>query len=257
MSATPLRFLPFSTSSPAEDLALEEAIHQCLEEGNSPNTWRVWQAVQPAVILGTGQESAKEARLDIARAEDVPVLRRHSGGGAVVIGPGALNFSAFYRLTDLPGSETIQGAMAGALKPIVELLAQWGIRPTAAGLSDLAVIGADGTLRKIAGNSQARKKRSVLVHGTILADPDWPRIARLLNFPSSVPDYRAGRDHRTFLTSLKENGAPAGLQSFSEGLFRTLASGIYMQAAPSDEELLRAKQLLDEKYSRSDWNLRR
>jgi len=252
-----MRLLSYTAKSAAEDLALEEAIHTSIEEGLSPNTWRVWQAARPALILGTGQESAKEAHLDAARAEEVPVLRRHSGGGAVVIGPGTLNFSAFFRIADMAGSETIQGATAGALKPVVDLLARWGVRATAAGLSDLAVIGADGTLRKVAGNSQARKKRTVLVHGTILADPDWNRIARLLNFPSSVPAYRAGRDHRSFLTSLKENGAPSDIQSFSEGLFQTLASGIYMQAAPSEDETLRAQRLLDEKYSRDEWNLRR
>src|SRR6185295_8870984 len=106
----------------ASDLALEEAIHVCVEENLSPNTWRLWQPARPAVILGTGQESAREANLETARAENVPVLRRHSGGGAVVIGPGAINFSAFYRFADLPGSETIRGAMLAGLKPVVETL---------------------------------------------------------------------------------------------------------------------------------------
>jgi lipoate---protein ligase len=252
-----MRLLLYTAPTPAEDLALEEAIHTCVEERLSPHTWRLWQAAAPAVILGTGQESAKEADLDRCREENVPVLRRHSGGGTVVIGPGAINFSVFFAVADLPGSDTIRGAMSAALKPVVELLTRWKMEACEAGLSDLAVKVSDGTLRKIAGNSQARKKVSVVVHGTMLADPDWARITRLLRFPSSVPDYRAGRDHRSFLTSLKENAAPHDLAAFSEGLRRHLPSGIYIDYAPREEERVRGARLLAEKYAASEWNFRR
>ncbi|HLX62635.1 MAG TPA: biotin/lipoate A/B protein ligase family protein [Planctomycetota bacterium] len=252
-----LRLLIFNAPNPAVDLALEEAIQLCVEEKASPNTWRLWQAVQPALILGTGQEHAREANLENVRAENVPLLRRHSGGGAVVIGPGVINYSAFYRFADLPGSETIRGAMYAALKPLTALLESWGLRVKEAGLSDLAVLGADGTLRKIAGNSQARKRRSVVVHGTLLADPDWARMERLLKFPSMPPEYRAGRGHRGFLTSLKECGVPFDFETFAQELAKHLPSDIMVERSPSADELKRAKQLLDEKYSRDEWNLRR
>ncbi len=252
-----LRLLLHTTPSTAEDLALEEAIQLCIEEDKSPNTWRLWQAATPAVILGTGQEAAREANLDAARAENSPVLRRHSGGGAVVIGPGAINFSAFFRLADLPGSETIRGAMHAALRPVVAMLEARGLRIKEAGYSDIAVLGADGTLRKIAGNSQARKRRSVVVHGTLLADPDWARIDRLLRFPSSVPDYRSGRGHREFLTSLKECGAPFAMGSFAGELAKFLPPETTEARTPTDDELLRVKILAVEKYGNDDWNFRR
>lgn len=252
-----MRFLIHTTGTPQEDLALEEALHQCVEEDASPNTWRVWQPSVPSVILGTGQECAIEAYRELARAENVPVLRRHSGGGAVLIGPGAFNFSAFYRFTDLPGSETIRGAMYAALAPLIKLLEHWGLVVRDAGYSDLAILSPDGTLRKIAGNSQARKRRSVVVHGTLLADPDWAQIERLLRFPSSIPDYRTGRGHREFLTSLKECNAPHTFKTFTDGLAVFLSSNTVAATAPSAEELKRAQVLLAEKYSRDEWHFRR
>ncbi|MCY3023086.1 MAG: biotin/lipoate A/B protein ligase family protein [Planctomycetota bacterium] len=252
-----MRFLLHTTPSPAEDLALEEAIHTCVEDGLSPNTWRVWQAAAPAVVLGTGQEAAKEVDLNAARAEQVPVLRRHSGGGAVLIGPGVVSYSAFYLLKDLPGSETIRGAMSAALRPVLQVLRTWGLQTCEAGLSDVAVAGGDGGLRKIAGNAQARKKKSAVVHGTLLADPDWGRIARLLRPPSSAPDYRAGRDHRAFLTSLREAGVPHELQPFADALARALQPAMPVEQAPSAEEQQRAARLLEEKYAQQEWNLRR
>ena len=251
-----IRFFTHTSVTPAADLALEEAIHHCVEEGLSPATWRIWQPSTPAVILGTGQESAREANLEIARSENVPVLRRHSGGGAVVIGPGTINFSAFHPFKHLPGSDTIRGAMYAALAPLIRLMEQWNLRINKAGYSDLAVLCADGTLRKIAGNSQARKRHSVVVHGTLLADPDWERIERLLHFPSSIPDYRAGRGHREFLTSLRECGAPFDLETFTAELAKQLPSDTITSGA-TEEEIRRADVLLNEKYTRDNWNFRR
>ena len=252
-----LRFLTHSCSTTKEDLALEEVLHLSVEEGKSPNTWRIWQAAVPSVIMGTGQEAALEVNLNVARGEHVPVLRRHSGGGAVVIGPGAINFSAFYRLKDLPGSETIRGAMYAALAPLIELLTKWKLEVRDAGYSDLAILSADGTLRKIAGNSQARKRMSVVVHGTLLADPDWEQIERLLRFPSSIPDYRVGRGHREFLTSLKECGAPHDFESLRRELISFLPAGSVTETSPNAEELERAHVLLGEKYGRDEWHFRR
>ncbi|HEY3320626.1 MAG TPA: biotin/lipoate A/B protein ligase family protein [Planctomycetota bacterium] len=251
-----MRLLCHTFPTPAEDLALEEALQLSVEEQLCPNTWRVWQAAAPAIILGTGQEAAREVNLEAAKNDGVAIIRRHSGGGAVVIGPGIINFSAFYVMADLPGSETIKGAMAAVLAPVMRVLASWGLESQMAGLSDLVVLNG-GTLRKIGGNAQARKRRSVAVHGTLLADPDWERIARLLPFPSAAPDYRAGREHRAFLSSLRECGAPYDLESFAKGLVLALQSDINKASEPLAQERARAEQLWTEKYNSAEWNFRR
>ena len=252
-----VRLLTHTAESPAADLALEEALHVCVEEDSSPDTWRLWSAREPAVILGTGQEAAREINLEAARSENIAVLRRHSGGGAVVIGPGTINFSAFFRVENLPGSQTIQGAMRAALATVISTLGAWKLNAQFAGLSDLAVLGPDGTLRKIAGNSQARKRRSVVVHGTLLADPNWSRIERLLSFPSSIPEYRAGRAHSAFLTSLKHCGAPFSFDEFRAEFAKHIPADIDETSAPEPAEIARAKILLAEKYNSLEWNLRR
>ncbi|MFH0939988.1 MAG: biotin/lipoate A/B protein ligase family protein [Planctomycetota bacterium] len=252
-----IRLLSYTAPSPAADLALEEAIHLAVESGSSQNTWRIWQARATAVILGTGQEAAKEVESAAAAKENVPVLRRHSGGGAVIIGPGIINYSAFYLLKDLPGTETIRGAMSAALQSVIKALSAWKLKIQEAGSSDLAVITHDGTLRKIAGNAQARKRISVMVHGTLLADPEWAQMTRLLRFPSKTPDYRAGREHRAFLTSLKENNAPCDLKQFAEGLTAALTCDKAIETLPTAAELVCVEQLMKEKYGNSAWNLRR
>ncbi|MCZ7647569.1 MAG: hypothetical protein M5U26_20315 [Planctomycetota bacterium] len=270
-----MRFLLHTATTPVEDLALEEAIQLGMEEGISPPTWRVWQAREPALVLGTGQEHAKELHLGAVRDEGIPVLRRHSGGGAVLIGPGVLNYSAFHFIDRLPGAQTIGGAMEAALKPVLEALAvlapfnsRFAIRNPRfqlAGLSDIAVsapaseLGTRDSelLKKLAGNSQARKRRSVLVHGTLLADPDWAALERYLRFPSRAPDYRSGRAHRAFLTSLKELDAPEELGAFAQALRLALGHSDPIETTPLDKETQTAALLVAEKYARPTWNLRR
>lgn len=251
-----MRFLTHSAPTPAEDLAIEEAIQLGLEDGTSPPTWRVWQMRAPAVVLGTGQEHVREVQLEAVRAAKVPVLRRHSGGGAVLNGPGVLSYSAFYPLAQLPGSQTISGAMKAALAPVQRALKRLGVNVAFAGLSDFAVTIAGGELRKLAGHAQARKRVSVLVHGTLLADPDWDALARVLHFPTRSPDYRAGREHRDFLTSLKELGAPNGLADFTQAL-RSELGAVEDAAEPSAAEHETAQRLRSEKYVQDSWNLRR
>lgn len=252
-----MRFLLHTCAQPAEDLALEEAIQLGLEEGASPPTWRLWQATAPAVILGTGQEHEKEVDLPAARAAGVPVLRRHSGGGAVLIGPGAINYSGFFFIKDLPGAETITGAMQAGLRPVIAALKTLGVEATYAGLSDLVVTGnPDAQARKIAGHAQARKRTSVLVHGTLLADPAWELLEKVLRFPTRPPEYRAARGHRAFLTSLRGLGAPHTMHAFAQAMAAAIQAGT-PAAHPEPAELSKAAALLADKYARAEWNLRR
>lgn len=251
-----MRFLTYTAPTSPEDLALEEAIQLGIEAGSSPPTWRVWQMRSAAVVLGTGQEHAREVQLEAARAGPVAVLRRHSGGGAVLNGPGVLSYSAFYPFVQLPGSQTITGAMEAALAPVQRALKRLGVTVSFAGLSDFAVTIAGGELRKLAGHAQARKRVSVLVHGTLLADPDWAALAKLLRFPTRSPDYRAGREHRAFLTSLKELGAPSGLADFAQAL-RAELGAVEEAAEPTAAERATAQRLHAEKYAQDSWNLRR
>jgi lipoate-protein ligase A len=258
----PGRILTFSAASPAEDLALEEAIQEALEKGAAPPTWRIWAARRPAIVLGTGQRASLEINPAAAAAENIPILRRHSGGGAVLIGPGVWQYSAFLPFAELPGSETISGAMRSALRPVLHVLCAWGASVRLEGLSDVAVNEGEAGFRKIAGNAQARKRVSVLVHGTLLADPDWRLLSALLRFPSAAPEYRAGREHREFLVGLTELRPDSSFTTFGERLTAAICLSFPNQEwhcanEPAPEEWRRAQELVMEKYGSPAWNLRR
>ena len=180
----------------AENLALDEALLLDAEAGG-PEALRFWEWASPAVVIGAGGKWAEEAHVDDCRRDGVPIVRRASGGGAVLLGPGCLVFSLVLAyehapvLADLHGSyRWILGTIADALAPLAP-----GIAP--AGISDLAIAG-----RKCSGNAQQRKRTHLLHHGTLLCSFDLTRIPVYLAHPPREPAYRERRPHLDFVTNL-------------------------------------------------------
>src|SRR6476646_5803774 len=88
-----MHFLDLTLSSPEEDIALDEALLLDAEDGLGGEVLRLWQWDQPAVILGSGGKLAEDVNESACAADGVPILRRSSGGGTVLLGPGCLCFS--------------------------------------------------------------------------------------------------------------------------------------------------------------------
>src|SRR6188768_2218257 len=89
-----MQFLDLTLPTLAENLALDEALLDEAEASGGPaECLRFWESAELAVILGRSSRAAMEADLEACRTDNVPVLRRCSGGCAVVIGPGCWVYS--------------------------------------------------------------------------------------------------------------------------------------------------------------------
>jgi lipoate-protein ligase A len=189
--------LDLTLSTPEENLALDEALLAAAETGSGPvagrETLRFWESPSPFVVLGVS-EKLSGVKLAACEAAGAPILRRSSGGGTVVQGPGCLNYALVLSLEARPvlrdvtrGYAEVLGRVARALGPDIE----------PAGTSDLAHGG-----MKVSGNSQKRTRRWLLHHGTVLLGFDLSLIERFLEEPNKQPDYRQGRAHRAFVRNL-------------------------------------------------------
>ena len=182
-----MKFLDLTLPTPAENLACDEALLDLCEENGGEGILRFWEAREHFLVLGYSNKARTEAHLDRARQDGVPVLRRCTGGGAVLQGPGCLNYSLILPIT-AQVSETNASIMQRHAK---------AIGGEVRGHSDLTI----GDL-KFSGNAQRRKRRYLLFHGSFLLNLDIERIERLLPMPSREPDYRHHRAHREFLTNV-------------------------------------------------------
>src|SRR4029079_18211283 len=86
--------LELTLESPAENLALDEALLLSQEESpNSQDVLRIWESRQTFVVLGSSSRFDDEVNQTNCRDDNVLVLRRPSGGAAVVTGLGCLMYS--------------------------------------------------------------------------------------------------------------------------------------------------------------------
>jgi len=243
-----MRLVHFAAAEPRAQLACDEALLREAEAGRIGETVRLWQLAAPAVVLGVGARWRQEVIEENCRTDGVPLLRRISGGGAVVLAPGCVNYSLLLDTAARPELRAVRPSYARILAPLAERLSARGPRVRHAALSDLAWRG-----RKVGGSAQKRARRWLLHHGTILFALDVALLSRYLAHPPSEPAYRAGRPHGEFVANLplKQRDATACVLE---------AFGLPPDAAAEElgaEVAARVAELVKVKYARADWNLRR
>src|SRR5437867_1628240 len=96
-----MRFLDMTLLTVAENLALDEALLLHAEAGG-PETLRLWEWPRPAVVIGAGGRLADEVDENACRGDEVPIARRSSGGGTVLLGAGCLLYSLVLRFDRHP-----------------------------------------------------------------------------------------------------------------------------------------------------------
>jgi len=213
-------------TDPSAQLALDEAL---LVAGR--DALRVWQFVTPVVVAGRATRIDQEIERLLCHEHRIPILRRCSGGAAVVGGPGCLMYSIVLDLGAEAALRRIDAAhdyvMPRVLTAICDLTWQ---------------------NRQCSGNSLRITRDAVLYHGTILYDFDLTLVDRYLKMPPRQPDYRAGRVHRAFVTNV-----PIDADQFGHDLCDVWG---VTETVSSDPLLPAVEQLKREKYGNPAWHFR-
>ncbi len=237
-----MKRLELTLPSPAENLAADEALLDWCEAGAGDETLLFWEPRAAFVVVGYANQVAAEVNIPACEAKGIPVFRRCSGGGTVVQMPGGLNYSLILRIEESTQTRNITAANQFIMEKnravIKNAIPQ--SRISIRGHTDLCL----GDL-KFAGNSQRRRKKFLLFHGTLLLDCDLALISELLRMPSAQPDYRASRPHSEFVTNLK---LPA------EKMKAALAEAWQANDALNHPPLDAIARLAREKYSTREWN---
>ena len=182
--------LEVTRPTPEENLAFDDEL---LAGGRE--VLRLWESPRPFVVLGRSCRVETDVDVEACKAEGVPVLRRSSGGGTVLLAPGCLNYALVLSMEARPGLMNVSSSYSLILGAVVEAM---GVAGLAVEGTDLVVAG-----RKVAGCAQRRSGGWLLHHGTILCEGvELGQIGRLLQEPPRQPSYRAGRSHAAFLAPL-------------------------------------------------------
>ena len=238
-----LRYINLTTTDPAFNLAAEQFVFENLPKDR--NYFILWQN-DNAVIIGKYQNTLAEINLPYVEQNNIRVIRRLSGGGAVYHDLGNLNYSF---ISDAGSSESLNLRLF--CEPVVRALAELGVRAEINGRNDMTVDG-----KKFSGNAQYIRGGRVLHHGTILFNSDLSVIGEALHVDRSKITAKGIPSVRSRVTNL--------LPYFPEGTtlsnFRTALLSHLLAEEPGEEyvfsekDLSAIRRLQDERYNRWEWN---
>jgi len=173
-----------------------------------PFLFRFFESKQDVVVLSSSNKPEIEVNIQQCIKENVPILRRKGGGGTVVLGEGCLILTFAFYAKDVFGNNKYFH-MINQLW--IDALHHAGCHNLAQnGISDISYLD-----KKIAGTSIFRKKHLLVYQGSLLVNPKMHLIEKLLAHPSREPEYRNGRSHDSFLTTIHQIGCPMATQELA------------------------------------------
>ncbi|MFO0013230.1 MAG: lipoate--protein ligase family protein [Planctomycetota bacterium] len=259
-----MHFHEHTSSEPAENLAWDEALlegaeqHMGSESGAVREVLRVWEMPRACVVVGRASRLDQEVFVERCCEDRIPILRRMSGGSSIVAGPGCLMYSVLLSLEERPTCRQVDAAHRTVMErtrlAVQRTLHRFSIQGDVAieGICDLTWNG-----YKISGNALRVKRHWLMYHGTILLTMPLEWIERYLRIPPRQPDYRAGRAHERFVTSLRS--AIERYPEFPSQLSRELAIAWNATLPWSDHPLANsvaglAREWMDRRYCDSTWH---
>ena len=249
-----LRVISFEYGEPAANMAFDEAIAMAVGAGKSPPTLRLYSWEPSAVSIGYFQELRDEVDLEFCHIHGIEVIRRITGGGAVLHTIGELTYSFAVSDKDPAVPQDVQGSYIKICAPIITALRRFGVNAVFKPINDIEIDG-----RKVSGNAQTRRFGAVLQHGTILLDLDISLLGALRVNVEKLRS-KGAADAKSRVITLKEaTKMVIGHEKLGEALIDEFSIHFRCRiekSAPSFDELSRVPALVM-KHKSIDWLFRR
>lgn len=197
----------------------------------------------PSVIIGKHQIHNMEVNIPFVFKNDIPVIRRISGGGSVFHDEQNLNYCI------ISSSEKSWVNFEAFTKPLTNFLIKMGLDATLRSNSDVRVSG-----MKISGNASHIYKNRVLHHGSILYNTDLETLTNCLkNIPSRY-DGKNVKSRRSVVTNIaKHLPSHINILEFQKQFISTLA--VERLYTLTDTDIEKINYLINSKYNTIEWNV--
>jgi len=161
--------------------------------------YRLYEPPTLCAVLGASGKPAQDLLLENLDADGVPWLKRRGGGGTVILGPGQVVLALVTAVESPFKNREYAAEINSWIVDSLALLGVNGVHPE--GISDLAI-----GEKKIVGTSLYRTRLILFYQASLLVSNDIAVFTRYLAMPVKVPEYRKGRSHEEFCTTIAREG---------------------------------------------------
>lgn len=240
-----MQFLVNKSTNPFFNLALEEYLLKNVDIRE--DYFILWQN-EPTIVIGKHQNTLKEINMNFVQDNNINVVRRNSGGGAVYHDLGNINFTFITKYDEkhLLDFKTFTN-------PVVYSLGKLNVKAELSGRNDILIDG-----RKISGNSQHIYKDRFLHHGTLLFNSELENLVKALNVDNDKILSKGIESIKSRVTNIKEHvKEDIFMEEFKEILIENIfiwnKSSLKEYNLTSDH-INEIEKLMKEKYMTWQWN---
>lgn len=259
------RLIDTGPCSGRENMAIDEALFRSFDPSCSQPVLRLYGWQPPALSLGRFQQAGHDLDLDRCTADDLTIVRRITGGGAIYHAD-ELTYSLVCSPSQIPPATSVKDSFRVLTSFLLAFYRGLGLQADYA--VDLAAPGTRLGIRtplcfagkesydilvngcKIGGNAQRRSREIIFQHGSI---PLYNRVEQGLAYLAVKP---VGVQQAT--TCLVDEGIVADEAVLKQQLVASFEACLQATVLPDGlqpQEQVLARDLVEQKYHSTSWNL--
>lgn len=228
--------------SPYDRIAYNLAVENYVFNNYDDDIFMVWRN-NPCVVIGKNQNIYKEVNIKYCEDNNIDIVRRLSGGGAVFQDMEVIQYSFITK-------EREGNSFEYFTKPVLIALERLGLKGEFTGRNDLVIDG-----KKFSGNAQYHRNGKVLHHGTILFGGN---LEHLKNALKPNPLKFVGKNVKSVISRvgrLKDEIDLSPLE-FMDHLNNTVMEVFNIDhiTEPNEDEIKKIEEIVKEKFGNEDWN---
>ncbi len=245
------RYIPPIQAPAARQMAIDESILRCYDEGLSEPTVRFYTFQPSAITVGYSQDIDDVIHTERCDELGIPYVRRITGGGTVYHD---MEGEITYSVTTDKMEGDIEESFYSLLEPIIDLLKDLGMETQFKPYNDILVSG-----KKVSGSAQRRGEKGMLQHGTLMYSTDLKTLADILKLDEEKMKKKDADSFLDLVTTMEyeldKSLDKDELIEMMKDSYDSHLGGIEEKNLSQEEKDMAER--LEEKYSAESWNMKR
>ncbi|WP_064612046.1 lipoate--protein ligase [Streptobacillus moniliformis] len=239
-----MKYIINESNDTAYNIALEEYAFKKLL--NEDMIFLLW-INKPSIIVGRHQNTIEEINKEYVRDNNIEVVRRISGGGAVYHDYNNLNYTIISKEDENRAFDFKSFSI-----PVIKTLESLDVKAEFTGRNDLEIDG-----KKICGNAQAYINGRIMHHGCLLFDVDLSVLSKALKVSKDKIESKGVKSVRARVTNIvDELPNKITVEEFKDLLLDYMKKEYpeMTEYVFSEEEIAEINKAKEEKFGNWDWN---